>query len=79
MKSLWQFECDAKLDDFCRGIVAEMIAVFCIPEAEAVGRVNRHLRGYDLRDEYAWRLYHENEKHWAYGIYLRTYAVDFFR
>ena len=71
MQPPWRFETDAKLDAFCQGIVAEMVARFGTPEAEAIGRVNRHWGGQDfLRSEYGWMIYHETEEEWAHIVYL---------
>ena len=71
MQTPWRFQTDAELDSFCRGIAVEMVARFGIPEAEAIGRINRHWDGHDfLGCKYGWLIYHETEEYWAHLVYL---------
>lgn len=52
----------------CDAIVDEMMRLFGIPEAEAVGRVNRQWGRLDLRDPQD-IIQHEDEVYWAKTIY----------
>ncbi len=63
------FETDAETYAYCEQIVAEMMQLFGIAEAEALGRVNRHWRGQSLvgaQDD----LGHDLPEWWAKGIYF---------
>lgn len=60
---------DDKAQEFCEGIVSEMISLFSISEDEAITRVNcqwSHLEGIGSDKEL---IYHEDEKFWAHDIY----------
>lgn len=69
MQPLWQFVTDAKSDAFCREIAAELVRLFGVSEAEAVGRINRGWRGLSIVGELN-IVYHETPDHWAHLMYF---------
>ncbi len=70
MESPWQFVTDAKSDAYCRKIAAEIVRVFAVPEAEAIGRINQGWggRGLSFLGEFD-LIYHELPEHWANTMY----------
>jgi hypothetical protein len=66
---------DSAAQEFCEGIVCEMVSLFSITEEEAISRINTqwsHLESLGGDEEL---IYHEDEKFWAQDIY---YGPDSF-
>jgi hypothetical protein len=66
--SRFEFRTSAETAAFCEAIIGEMIRLFGIPEAEALGRLNRQWGALDLSSPQD-LIFHEDEKYWAKDIY----------
>jgi len=69
----FSFETDAEAHAYCESVVREMIRLFGIPEAEALGRVNRHFGSVRFvgRESDENQLYREDPIWWAKTIYYQ--------
>jgi hypothetical protein len=67
MEKPWKFITDTHSDDFCRGIAAEMMRLFGITEAEAIGRINQ---GWGHLGEFHSIAYHKPAEYWAHHMYF---------
>lgn len=70
MESPWQFPTDTRLAALGREVAREMVVQFGIPDAEAVGRINRDRKDRNwLGSEWGILVYHETADEWARDIY----------
>jgi len=67
----FQFKADAEAKAYCERIAQEMVRLFGIPEAEAVGRINRQWKGQKLGGE-GEVLYGGDPPFWAKTIYYES-------
>jgi hypothetical protein len=66
---------NVEAQDFCDGIVREMVSLFSITEEEAISRINRQWSNLESLGGEEELIYHEDEKFWAQDIY---YGPDSF-
>lgn len=70
----FSFETDRDGREYCEEIVGVMVALFEIPEDEALGRLNRFWKGKPIVGEHD-MVYHREPEYWAKTIY---YGKDSF-
>jgi hypothetical protein len=68
MKSDYEFTTDSRSEAYMDKIAADMVRLFGISRAEAVGRINRRWRGRTFTGERD-LIYHELPDNWANDIY----------
>jgi hypothetical protein len=68
MKYQFAFPTSAQAQDYCDRIVDEMVSLFGITAAEALGRINEKWGGLAFSSDDT--LFHETIDFWAYDIYF---------